>query len=149
MPFRTATAVFAGLFLATACSMRHIEPDYDLRHSNLGTKGDVREVVVTDSKTRFYLTGGYGGVGLIAAGAGVLSSSVVIPLALTGLILDVSLTPYIYKDQAWIYSCPGLRVGHTGVLYLDDPDDQKTKRYIGSLGCKRVGSNPPWLHADR
>ena len=89
------------------------------------------------------------GVGLLSVMGGVGSAGVVPVYGLLGLLQDVSLTPFIYKDRAWIYHCSGLRGGHTGVFYLDDSDDSKTKKYIRSLGCQRVGSNPPWLHVAK
>jgi hypothetical protein len=138
-----------ALTLLSGCSMRHIQPDYEIRHSNLGIKADIREVVVTDSKTRFYLTGIYSGFGLLSVMASVSSVGVIPVFGLVGLASDVSLTPFIYKDRAWIYHCNALRRGHLGVFYFDDSDDSKTKKYIGSLGCQRVGSNPPWLHAGK
>ena len=63
MRMKFTSNTILALTLLSACSMRHIQPDYEIRHSNLGIKGDIREVVVTDSKTRFYLTGIYAGLG--------------------------------------------------------------------------------------
>jgi hypothetical protein len=112
----------------------------------LGEKSDLKKVTVTDSKTRFFYTFGYTAVGVVLVATGIPFYFVPLFIA-SGIVTDVGLTPYMYRDRAWLYDCGGLQPGHTGMLFLDDPKNKKTDKYLSSLGCKKVGANPPWLSA--
>lgn len=99
-------AVAGFVTLIAGCSMRQISPSYEVRHSNLGADGDLKQVTVTDSKTRFVLTGAYTilGVGSVFAGL----PFYVVPLyGAAGLLFDIGFTPYMYRDRAWLYDCSG------------------------------------------
>lgn len=134
-----------------------VTPKYDVRHSNLGQKGDIKEVVETEAKTQYWLTAAYGISGAIP---GVITeeASIIVPGmffgALTGFILDVTLTPNLYQKAEYIHHCPGLKSSHRGIVDwrivgINDTGalgnvTKGAPDYLKSLDCKKVGSNPPW-----
>jgi hypothetical protein len=137
----------------SGCTVHSAKPSYTLRHSNLGDAGDMKRVVVTESKTRFWGTAILAAAGLITPAflGEELSGNGLVVGAFTGLMFDISTTylpwgPYVETQR--LYDCKLLLPEHHALssssAIWSESSTEAVKDYLSALRCNWVSSNPPW-----
>ncbi len=136
----------------SGCTVHSAKPSYTLRHSNLGDAGDMKRVVVTESRTRFWGTAILAGAGFLLLGENFDSGGGgLVAGAFTGLMFDISTTylpwgPYVESQR--LYECKLLLPEHHALssssAIWSESSTEAVKDYLSALRCNWVSSNPPW-----
>ena len=118
----------------SGCTVHSAKPSYTLRHSNLGDAGDMKRVVVTESKTRFWGTAILAAAGLITPAflGEELSGNGLVVGAFTGLMFDISTTylpwgPYVETGEHDVVQGDG-EGGSSGTSQSESGDGDRELR---------------------